>query len=94
MPALDAGATATVVEVSTWEGEGSVFRIRLASDQEVYVARAQLGTVPVEVYYLIPGRQATAGIEPTPGVGAGRAWWQFWKRHRSEPDAASDRGPR
>ena len=46
------GATATVVEISAWVGEGNIFRIRLASDDEVYVARAQLGTADVEQYYL------------------------------------------
>jgi hypothetical protein len=29
------GTTATVVETSAWEGEGSIFRIRLPSDEEV-----------------------------------------------------------
>jgi hypothetical protein len=49
------GTTAIVLEVSAWEGEGSIFRIRLPSDAEVYVARAQLGTVRLEGYYLAPG---------------------------------------
>jgi hypothetical protein len=77
------GTTAMVLEVSAWEGEGSIFRIRLPSDEEVYVARAQLGTVRVEGYYLAPGRQATGSPERGTGIGAATPWLRFWKRIRA-----------
>jgi hypothetical protein len=38
---LPIGSKATVVEVSTWEGEGSIFRVRLPAGKEVYLTRAQ-----------------------------------------------------
>jgi hypothetical protein len=39
---LPAGSKAIVVDVATWDGEGSIFRVRLPEGNEVYVARAQL----------------------------------------------------
>jgi hypothetical protein len=39
---LPVGGKATVVEVSSWEGEGSIFLVRLTAGNEVYVARAQI----------------------------------------------------
>ncbi|MCA9109815.1 MAG: hypothetical protein KDA52_07700 [Planctomycetaceae bacterium] len=39
---IPANSKATVVEVSTWEGEGSIFRVRLNSGEEFYLTRAQL----------------------------------------------------
>ena len=39
---LPAGSKTTVIDVSTWEGEGSIFLVRLPSGKTVYVARAQL----------------------------------------------------
>jgi hypothetical protein len=39
---LPAGSKVTVVDVSTWEGEGSIFLVRLPTGKAVYVVRAQL----------------------------------------------------
>jgi hypothetical protein len=39
---LLAGSKATVVQVSSWEGEGSIYLLRLPAGKEVYVARAQM----------------------------------------------------
>ena len=39
---LPAGSMVTVVDVSSWEGEGSIFLVRLPAGKEVYVARAQI----------------------------------------------------
>src|SRR5579864_731317 len=39
---LPAGSKATIVDVSSWEGEGSIFLVRLPAGKEVYVARAQI----------------------------------------------------
>ena len=39
---LTAGSKATVVDLSSWEGEGSIFLVRLPLGKEVYVTRAQI----------------------------------------------------
>jgi hypothetical protein len=43
---LPAGSKARVLEVATWEGEGSIFLVRLPTGKAVYVARAQLAPEP------------------------------------------------
>lgn len=39
---LRAGSKATVVEISTWEGEGSIYLVQPPTGKAVYVTRAQL----------------------------------------------------
>lgn len=39
---LTIGSQAVLVEVSTWDGEGTIFLVRLANGDEVFVTRAQL----------------------------------------------------
>jgi hypothetical protein len=39
---LQSGSNAVVVDVSTWEGEGSIFLVRLPTGVKAYVARTQL----------------------------------------------------
>jgi hypothetical protein len=39
---LPTGSKATVVEVSSWEGEGTVFLVQPPSGKPVYVARFQI----------------------------------------------------
>jgi hypothetical protein len=39
---LPADSNATVVDELSWEGEGSIFLVRLPAGKEVYVARAQI----------------------------------------------------
>jgi len=41
---LPANSKATVVDISSWEGEGSIFLVRLPSGKEAYVTRAQIAT--------------------------------------------------
>ena len=38
---LPAGSKAKILDVSSWEGEESIFLVRLLAGDEVYVARAQ-----------------------------------------------------
>jgi hypothetical protein len=39
---LPTGSKAAVLEVSTWEGEGSIFLLGLPDGQRVYVTRARI----------------------------------------------------
>lgn len=55
---------AVVVEVATWAGDGSIYRVRLASGDEVYLPRGRLTPRRVDGYYLQPGPPA----EPPPGT--------------------------
>lgn len=42
---LPVGSQVTVAEVATWEGEGSIFLVRLPSGTDVFVTRAQISSI-------------------------------------------------